>query len=118
MLDSVKKAAKEEAKAEMQAQNNSLKTESSSTGNSAAVDETATSVAYKAGYEHGTSSICSLDDYTRNNDEYLKETFVRACQNGYDNMKEEYRSNRSMYKEFRRGLLKALEDAENAKNAL
>ena len=91
---------------------------SSSASSSTETSESLGETAYKAGYEAGKGSIVSLNGYTRNNEEYLKETFVRYCQNEYEGMKAEYRNNRSLYKEFRRGLLKAFEDAENAKNAL
>lgn len=93
-------------------------TTSSSASSSTETSESLGETAYKAGYEAGKGSIVSLNGYTQNNEEYLKETFVRYCQNEYEGMKAEYRNNRSLYKEFRRGLLKAFEDAENAKNAL
>lgn len=55
---------------------------------------------------------------TSNNDENLKSCYVNRCQNELNNMRKEYISNRSMYKEFRRGFLKAYKDNEDAKNAL
>ena len=76
--------------------------------------------AYNAGYEQGVSSvnIWTLDELTRNNDSRLKECYVRDCQNGYRDMKKEYAGNRSMYQEYRRGVLKAYKENEDAKNAL
>lgn len=99
--------------AEVVAQNSKQSAEQSSESTTSSNAE----IAYKAGYEVCMLSY-SLEDYTKDNESLLKELFVRDCQNGFSHMKPEYRDNRSLYKEYRRGLLKAYEDQENAKNAL
>lgn len=90
---------------------------SSSTEASGSLAETAYNAGYKCGTLWGTSGR-KLDKFTYNNDEELKEEYVNDCQNELRNMKKEYASNRSMYKEYRRGFLKAYKDHEDAKNAL
>ncbi len=96
-------------------------TSSASSSSSTEASGTLAETAYNAGYEQGTSCVSfefKLDRYTYNNDERLKEEYIEDCQNGYHSMKKEYASNRSMYKEYRRGFLKAYKDHEDAKNAL
>lgn len=89
---------------------------SSSTEASGSLAETA----YNAGYRNGVIwvNIWTLDKLTCNNDEKLKEKYVAVCQKEIDNMKKEYAGNRSMYQEYRRGVLKAYKENEDAKNAL
>lgn len=80
---------------------------SSSTEASGSLAETA----YHAGYYNGT--VLGSPWSKR-----IKEIYVDKCMNERLNLKKEYASNRSMYKEFRRGFLKACKEHEDAKNAL
>ena len=94
--------------------------ESTTSSSSSEASGSLGAIAYEAGYSSGkyAAGIFELNYYTDNNDAELKDDYVEDCQHQRFHLKKEYANNRSLYKEYRRGFLKAYQDKEDAKSAL